>query len=503
QRAAWPDRFGRGVTDGAIGRALPQRSAGRQGRARMQGLRPALSRWRITSTVPCRSAVAVTRSLAGTGIAALRGVAGNDQGQGEGLVGVDAAGRLEQGNGGIGRGHGACGKERSAKNGSKRMRRHGRKSRVGVRHVAMRARIRGARTWAKSSVSTWVPPTAASPSWRQHPQVIENREGARTTPSIIAYMEDGEILVGAPAKRQAVTNPKNTLYAVKRLIGRKFEERGPEGHRPDAVHHHQADNGDAWVEVRGRSWRRRSFRRSPAQDEETAEDYLGEEVTEAVITVPAYFNDASARHQGGRPHRRPGRQAHHQRADRGCAGIRPRTSTRRATARSPCTTSAAARSTSRSSRLPTWTAKAVRSAVDQWRYVPGREDFDQRIIDYIIGEFKKEQGVDLSKDVLALQRLKEAAEKAKIELSTRSRPKSTCPLVGRPDRPHDRSVPHRHQGCRREGVGHPRRDLVGGMTRMPKVQEKVKEFFGKEARKDVNPDEPLPWAPPSRARCSR
>ena len=151
------------------------------------------------------------------------------------------------------------------------------------------------------------------------PKVIENSEGSRTTPSVVAYQEDGEILVGAPAKRQAVTNPKNTLYAVKRLIGRKFDE--AEVQKDINLMPYQivkADNGDAWVQVRDKKLAAQQVSAETLRKmKKTAEDYLGEEVTEAVITVPAYFN------QGCRPHCRPGREAHHQRADRGCAGIRP------------------------------------------------------------------------------------------------------------------------------------------------------------------------------------
>ena len=192
-------------------------------------------------------------------------------------------------------------------------------------------------------------------------KVIENSEGARTTPSIVAYQEDGEILVGASAKRQAVTNPKNTLYAVKRLIGRKFTEK--EVQKDIDLMPYKivaADNGDAWVEVRGKKLAPPQVSAEVLRKmKKTAEDYLGEEVTEAVITVPAYFNDCAAPgDQGRRPHRRPRRQAHHQRADRGGARVRPRQDTARATARSRSTTSAAARSTSRSSRSPTSTARS-------------------------------------------------------------------------------------------------------------------------------------------------
>ena len=158
------------------------------------------------------------------------------------------------------------------------------------------------------------------------PKVIENAEGARTTPSIIAYQDDGEILVGSPAKRQAVTNPKNTLFAVKRLIGRKFDEKEVQkdiGLMPYQIM--KADNGDAWIGVRDKKLAPPQISAEVLRKmKKTAEDYLGEEVTEAVITVPAYLQRLAAPgHQGRRPHRRPGRQAHHQRADRGRAGLRP------------------------------------------------------------------------------------------------------------------------------------------------------------------------------------
>ena len=192
-------------------------------------------------------------------------------------------------------------------------------------------------------------------------KVIENSEGARTTPSIIAYQDGGEILVGASAKRQAVTNPKNTIYAVKRLIGRKFGEKEVQKDidlMPYKIA--AADNGDAWVEVRGEKLAPQQISAEILRKmKKTAEDYLGEKVVDAVITVPAYFNDAQRQaDERRRPHRRPRRQAHHQRADCGRPGLRPRQEQRRATARSPSTTWAAAPSTSRSSRSPTSTARS-------------------------------------------------------------------------------------------------------------------------------------------------
>lgn len=347
------------------------------------------------------------------------------------------------------------------------------------------------------------------------PKVIENAEGARTTPSIIAYMEDGEILVGAPAKRQAVTNPKNTLYAVKRLIGRKFEEKEVQkdiGLMPYTIT--KADNGDAWVEVRDKKMAPPQISAEVLRKmKKTAEDYLGEEVTEAVITVPAYFNDSQrqATKDAGR-----------------IAGLDVKRIINEPTA------AALAFGLDKNEKGDrkiavydlgggTFDISIIEIAdVDgekQFEVLStngdtflGGEDFDQRIIDYIIGEFKKEQGVDLSKDVLALQRLKEAAEKAKIELSSTQQTEINLPYITA-----DASGP-KHlnlkitraklealvedliartiEPCRTAikdaGVKVSDIDdviLVGGMTRMPKVQEKVKEFFGKEARKDVNPDE--------------
>nr|WP_279195952.1 molecular chaperone DnaK [Ralstonia mannitolilytica] len=347
------------------------------------------------------------------------------------------------------------------------------------------------------------------------PKVIENAEGARTTPSIIAYMEDGEILVGAPAKRQAVTNPKNTLYAVKRLIGRKFEEKEVQkdiGLMPYAIT--KADNGDAWVEVRGQKLAPPQISAEVLRKmKKTAEDYLGEEVTEAVITVPAYFNDSQrqATKDAGR-----------------IAGLDVKRIINEPTA------AALAFGLDKNEKGDrkiavydlgggTFDISIIEIAdVDgekQFEVLStngdtflGGEDFDQRIIDYIIGEFKKEQGVDLSKDVLALQRLKEAAEKAKIELSSSQQTEINLPYITA-----DASGP-KHlnlkitraklealvedliartiEPCRTaiKDAGVKVSDihdviLVGGMTRMPKVQEKVKEFFGKDPRKDVNPDE--------------
>jgi molecular chaperone DnaK len=347
------------------------------------------------------------------------------------------------------------------------------------------------------------------------PKVIENSEGARTTPSIVAYQEDGEILVGASAKRQAVTNAKNTLYAVKRLIGRKFEEKEVQKDinlMPYKIA--KADNGDAWVEVRGKKLAPPQISAEVLRKmKKTAEDYLGEAVTEAVITVPAYFNDSQrqATKDAGR-----------------IAGLDVKRIINEPTAAALAFGLDKQEKGDRKIAVydlggGTFDISIIEIAdVDgekQFEVLStngdtflGGEDFDQRIIDYIIAEFKKEQGVDLSKDVLALQRLKEAAEKAKIELSSNSQTDINLPYITA-----DASGP-RHlnikltrakleslveeliartmEPCRIaiKDAGVSIADihdviLVGGQTRMPKVQEKVKEVFGKEPRKDVNPDE--------------
>ncbi|MDM0012886.1 molecular chaperone DnaK [Variovorax sp. J22P168] len=346
-------------------------------------------------------------------------------------------------------------------------------------------------------------------------RVIENSEGARTTPSIVAYQEDGEVLVGASAKRQAVTNPRNTIYAVKRLIGRKFEEKEVQKDidlMPYSIT--KADNGDAWVEVRGKKLAPQQISAEILRKmKKTAEDYLGEPVTEAVITVPAYFNDSQrqATKDAGR-----------------IAGLDVKRIINEPTA------AALAFGLDKHDKADrkiavydlgggTFDISIIEIAdVDgekQFEVLStngdtflGGEDFDQRIIDYIISEFKKEQGVDLSKDVLALQRLKEAAEKAKIELSNgaatdinlpyvtadASGPKhlniklSRAKLESLVDELIERTIAPCRTAIKDAGVSVSDISdviLVGGMTRMPKVQDKVKEFFGKEPRKDVNPDE--------------
>jgi molecular chaperone DnaK len=347
------------------------------------------------------------------------------------------------------------------------------------------------------------------------PKVIENAEGARTTPSIIAYQEDGEVLVGASAKRQSVTNPKNTLYAVKRLIGRKFSEKEVQKDidlMPYKIA--AADNGDAWVEVRGN-------RMAPQQVsadilrkmKKTAEDYLGEEVTDAVITVPAYFNDAQrqATKDAGR-----------------IAGLDVKRIINEPTA------AALAFGLDKNEKGDrkiavydlgggTFDVSIIEIAdVDgekQFEVLStngdtflGGEDFDQRIIDFIISEFKKDQGVDLGRDVLALQRLKEAAEKAKIELSSSAQTDINLPYITADasgpkhlsvkltrakleslvEELIERTIAPCRTAIKDAGVNVADIHdviLVGGMTRMPKVQEKVKELFGREPRKDVNPDE--------------
>ena len=346
-------------------------------------------------------------------------------------------------------------------------------------------------------------------------RVIENQEGGRTTPSIVAYQEDGEILVGASAKRQAVTNPKNTLYAVKRLIGRRFEEKEVQKDiklMPYSIV--KAPNGDAWVEVRGKQIAPPQVSAEVLRKmKKTAEDYLGEPVTEAVITVPAYFNDSQrqATKDAGR-----------------IAGLDVKRIINEPTAAALAFGLDKTHKGDRKIAVydlggGTFDISIIEIAdVDgekQFEVLStngdtflGGEDFDQRIIDYIIGEFKKEQGVDLGKDVLALQRLKDAAEKAKIELSSSQQTDINLPYVtadasgpkhlnikltrAKLESLVEELIAKTIEPCRIaiKDAGVKTTDindviLVGGMTRMPKVQEKVQEFFGKEPRKDVNPDE--------------
>jgi molecular chaperone DnaK len=347
------------------------------------------------------------------------------------------------------------------------------------------------------------------------PKVIENAEGTRTTPSIIAYQEDGEILVGAPAKRQAVTNPKNTLYAVKRLIGRKFEDKEVQKDidlMPFSIV--KADNGDAWISVRDKKMAPPQISAEVLRKmKKTAEDYLGEEVTEAVVTVPAYFNDAQrqATKDAGR-----------------IAGLDVKRIINEPTA--AALAFGMDKHEKGDSKIVvydlgggTFDVSIIEIAdVDgdkQFEVLAtngdtflGGEDFDQRIIDFIIDEFKKDTGINLKQDVMALQRLKEAAEKAKIELSSTTTTEINLPYVtmdatgpkhltlkitrAKYESLVEDLVARTIEPCRiaLQDAGLKITDiddiiLVGGQTRMPMVQDKVKEFFGKEARRDVNPDE--------------
>ena len=345
-------------------------------------------------------------------------------------------------------------------------------------------------------------------------RVIENSEGGRTTPSIVAFSDDDEVLVGQSAKRQAVTNPDNTLFAVKRLIGRRYEDKVVQkdiGMVPYKIV--KADNGDAWVDIKGRKMAPPEVSaRVLMKMRQTAEDYLGEKITEAVITVPAYFNDSQ-------------RQAT---KDAGkIAGLEVRRIINEPTAASLAYGMDKKQGDSRLAVYDlgggTFDVSIIEIAeVDgehQFEVLStngdtflGGEDFDLRIIDFLCDEFKKDQGIDLHNDPLALQRLKEAAEKAKIELSSSQQTDINLPYItadaGGPKHLNikmtrsklealvedlvDRTI----EPCRiaLEDAGYAASDitdviLVGGQTRMPKVQEKVKTFFGKEPRKDVNPDE--------------
>jgi molecular chaperone DnaK len=346
------------------------------------------------------------------------------------------------------------------------------------------------------------------------PKIIENSEGARTTPSIIAYAND-EILVGASAKRQAVTNPKNTIYASKRLIGRKFNEEAVQkdiGLMPYQII--QADNGDAWVQVADQKLAPPQISAEVLRKmKKTAEDYLGHAVTQAVITVPAYFNDSQrqATKDAGR-----------------IAGLEVLRIINEPTA------AALAYGVDKTDKKDrkiavydlgggTFDVSIIELAnVDDDTQIEvlstngdtflGGEDFDQRIMDFLVDTFLKEQGIDLTKDVLALQRLKEAAEKAKIELSSSSQTDVNLPYVtadasgpkhmnikltrAKLESLVDELIQRSLEPCRiaMKDAGVTASDideviLVGGMTRMPKVQEVVEKMFGKAPRKDVNPDE--------------
>jgi molecular chaperone DnaK len=346
------------------------------------------------------------------------------------------------------------------------------------------------------------------------PKVIENSEGARTTPSVVAYAEDGEILVGAPAKRQAVTNAKNTIYAVKRLIGRRFEEKEVQKDinlMPYRIV--KADNGDAWVEVRGKKIAPQQVSAEILRKmKKTAEDYLGEDVTDAVITVPAYFNDSQrqATKDAGR-----------------IAGLEVKRIINEPTA-AALAFGLDKKEGDRKIAVYDLGGGTFDISIIEIANVEGEhqfevlstngdtflggEDFDQRIIEYIVNEFRKESGVDLKNDVLALQRLKEAAEKAKIELSSLQQTDINLPYItadqsgpkhlsikltrAKLESLVDDLIERTVEPCRTaiKDAGIKLDDisdviLVGGQTRMPKVQETVKQFFGKDPRKDVNPDE--------------
>jgi molecular chaperone DnaK len=347
------------------------------------------------------------------------------------------------------------------------------------------------------------------------PKVIENSEGARTTPSIVAYTEDEDILVGAPAKRQAVTNAKNTLFAVKRLIGRRFEEK--EVQKDIALMPYKivkADNGDAWVEVRGKKLASQQISAEVLRKmKKTAEDYLGEEVTEAVITVPAYFNDSQrqATKDAGR-----------------IAGLDVKRIINEPTAAALAFGMDKKEGKDRKVAVydlggGTFDISIIDIAAVEGEHqfevlstngdtFLGGEDFDQRLIDHIVEEFKTKSGVDLAKDAIALQRVKSAAERAKIELSSSQQTEINEPYIamanGAPQHLTmkitrakfeslvDELINKTIEPCRVavKDAGVKLEDiqdviLVGGMTRMPKVVDKVREFFGKEPRKDVNPDE--------------
>jgi molecular chaperone DnaK len=345
-------------------------------------------------------------------------------------------------------------------------------------------------------------------------RVIENSEGDRTTPSVVAFTENDEVLVGQAAKRQAITNPANTVYAVKRLIGRKFDE--------DVVQRDikmvpykivKAKNGDAWVDVHGKPMAAPEISARVLQKmKKTAEDYLGEEVTEAVVTVPAYFNDSQrqATKDAGR-----------------IAGLDVKRIINEPTAaalafgmdKKPGDTKIAVYDLGGGTFDISVIEIAEVDGEHQFEVLStngdtflGGEDFDKRIIDYLSDEFKKDQGIDLHTDPLALQRLKDAAEKAKIELSSAQQTEVNLPYItadakgpkhlnikltrAKLESLVEELIQKTIEPCRvaLKDAGLKAADindviLVGGQTRMPKVQEVVKDFFGREPRKDVNPDE--------------
>jgi molecular chaperone DnaK len=345
-------------------------------------------------------------------------------------------------------------------------------------------------------------------------KVIENSEGDRTTPSIVAFTKDGEVLVGQAAKRQAVTNPANTLFAVKRLIGRRFQDDVVQrdiGMVPYKIA--QADNGDAWVEAQGKKMAPPEVSAKVLMKmKKTAEDYLGEPVTEAVITVPAYFNDSQrqATKDAGR-----------------IAGLEVKRIINEPTAAALAYGMDKQRGDRKIAVYDlgggTFDISIIEIAeIDgehQFEVLAtngdtflGGEDFDLRVIEYLAGEFQKESGMDIRRDPLAMQRLKEAAEKAKIELSNQQQTEVNLPYItadasgpkhlnirltrAKLESLVDELIQRTIVPCRTaiNDAGLKVGDiddviLVGGMTRMPKVQEAVKAFFGKEPRKDVNPDE--------------
>ena len=349
------------------------------------------------------------------------------------------------------------------------------------------------------------------------PKVIENSEGSRTTPSVVSFSEDGEVLVGQPAKRQAVTNPKNTIHAIKRLIGRRFGE--PEVQKDIGLVPYtivKADNGDAWVEVPALGNKRMAppeiSARVLMKMKKTAEDYLGEEIKEAVITVPAYFNDSQrqATKDAGR-----------------IAGLEVKRIINEPTA-AALAYGLDKKGGDRKIAVydlggGTFDVSIIEIANVEGEHqfevlstngdtFLGGEDFDKRLIDYVAGEFKKEQGIDLKGDPLAMQRLREAAEKAKIELSSAQQTDINLPYItadasgpkhlnlkitrAKLESLVDDLIQRTIEPCKIaiKDAGVSASDineviLVGGQTRMPKVQETVKDFFGREPRKDVNPDE--------------
>lgn len=341
------------------------------------------------------------------------------------------------------------------------------------------------------------------------PKVIENSEGARTTPSIVAFTSDGERLVGQPAKRQAVTNPENTIFAVKRLIGRRYDDPVTEKDKKLVPYKIvKGDNGDAWVEAEGKKYSPSQISAMILQKmKETAESYLGETISQAVITVPAYFNDAQ-------------RQAT---KDAGkIAGLEVLRIINEPTAAAL----AYGLEKKKSGTIAVYdlgggtfdiSILEIGDGVFEVKSTNGDtflggEDFDMRLVEYLAAEFKKEQGIDLTKDKLALQRLKEAAEKAKIELSSSQQTEINLPFITADasgpkhltlkltrakfeslvDDLIQRTIEPCKAALKDAGLKAGEIDeviLVGGQTRMPKVQEVVKQFFGKEPHKGVNPDE--------------